>query len=151
MKKGDLLAGLVLVAFGAFVIHQALRLDYLNEYGPGPGFLPRWVGIGLVALASWLSLARVFGHQERRAAAEGAWRKAGRALGTWGGFVGAMALFKSLGFILSFALLTLFLVLVMDRRSPFAAFTVAVGGALGFYLVFVMALGVPLPVGPWGF
>ena len=148
MKNGDLLAGLALIGLGIFITHRALQLDYVNEYGPGPGFLPLWLGIGFLALAASLVVINLL-----RSASPGeeSWSKIGRALAAWGGLIAATALFRTLGFILSFTLLTLFLVFVLDRRSLLAALTVAVGSAFGFYLLFSIALGVSLPVGPWGF
>ncbi|MBI4490157.1 MAG: tripartite tricarboxylate transporter TctB family protein [Deltaproteobacteria bacterium] len=150
MKNGDLLTGLSLLGLGIFIIHQALQLDYINEYGPGPGFLPLWLGIGFLALASSLvvmTLLRFVSHT----AEEGSWSKRGRALATWGGLMVATVLLNRMGFILSFAILTLFLVFVMDRRPLLAALMVAVGSAFGFYLIFSVALGLSLPVSPWGF
>src|SRR5260370_21564997 len=41
------------------------------------------------------------------------WRAAGRGLGTWAAFTAAAALLKPLGFALSFALLTFFVVAVI--------------------------------------
>ena len=45
--KGELLAGAVLAAFGVFVIYEAHSLPYTSESGPGPGFFPLWIGIGI--------------------------------------------------------------------------------------------------------
>ena len=148
VKRDDLIAGLSLIALGVFIILEAIQLDYVNEYGPGPGFLPLWLGIGLLALSvplAVMSISRPSGEES------GLWRETRRALLSWVGLTVAIALLNRLGFILSFTLLTVFLVLVMDRRSPFIALSVAVGSALGFYLIFALALRLPLPVGPWGF
>jgi hypothetical protein len=60
-------------------------------------------------------------------------------------------LLKPLGFLLSFALLTLFVVAVMYGRPLKTALAAAVGNAVGFYLLFVLALDISLPVGPLGF
>jgi putative tricarboxylic transport membrane protein len=46
--KGELLTGAVLAAFGGFVIYEAYALSYTSESGPGPGFFPLWIGIGIV-------------------------------------------------------------------------------------------------------
>lgn len=150
MKRADVLAGLCLIGLGIFIIQQALQLDYINEYGPGPGFLPLWLGIGFLALTSPLVVMTIL-RPMSHAAEEESWEEMGRAAATWGGLMVATALLNRLGFILSFTLFTLFLVLVMDRRPLFTAVTVAVGSAFGFYLIFAVALGVSLPVGPWGF
>jgi len=150
MEKGDVVAATVLAGLGIFIIRQSLQLNYMSEYGPGPGFLPLWLGVGLIALS--LPLVYFAIRTPRKSDLEKAsWRSQVRALAAWFGFMVAIVLLKSLGFILSFTLLTLFLVLAMDRRSPLTALSVAVAGALGFYLIFALSLGVSLPVSPWGF
>jgi hypothetical protein len=63
----------------------------------------------------------------------------------------AILLLPWIGLRLSLALLTLFLVLALERRSPWTAIGVALGLAVGFHLIFVSGLGLSLPVGPWGF
>ena len=55
--KGDLIAGAVLAAFGAYVIWVAAKLPYVSDVGPGHGFFPLWLGIGLVVFAAGLMFA----------------------------------------------------------------------------------------------
>jgi putative tricarboxylic transport membrane protein len=150
--KGELLTGAVLAAFGGFVIYEAHSLPYTSESGPGPGFFPLWIGIGIVVC----SLAMLYDYFFRtdsnsEETAEVAKVELARALGAWVAFVATIVLLPLIGFGLSLGLLTAFLILVLDRRSTWAALGVGVGLALGFHLVFVVALGVSLPVGPWGF
>jgi putative tricarboxylic transport membrane protein len=148
--RGDVVAAILLAAFGLFVIQQALQLDYLSEHGPGPGFIPFWVGLGFVLLAlsliytTWKS-ARALDSRKTSA------RETAKVLATWAGLMVSVALLKIVGFFVSFALLTVFLVYLIDRRSLVTAATVGIGGAVGFYLVFHMALGLSFPRGPWGF
>ena len=150
--KGELLTGAVLAAFGGFVIYEAHSLPYTSESGPGPGFFPLWIGIGIVVC----SLAMLYGYFSRtdRNSEETAMVsrvELARALGAWLAFVATIILLPLIGFGLSLGLLTAFLILVLDRRSPWLAVGVALGLALGFHLVFPVALGVSLPRGPWGF
>jgi hypothetical protein len=56
-----------------------------------------------------------------------------------------------LGFMISFVLLTFFMITYIFRKPPVMAGIVAVTAALGFYLVFPFALSVALPVGVFGF
>jgi len=85
--------------------------------------------------------------------AEGAidWPATRRALSTWAAFALSIALMNWLGFLLSFALLTFYIVAVVFRRSLVAAAVTAVATALGFYLVFPVALSLALPTGLLGF
>ena len=73
------------------------------------------------------------------------------SLAAWAGLVACVALLKPLGFIASFALFTLFLVRFLYGQSFGRALAIAVGGSLGFYLLFDKALNVSLPAGILGF
>lgn len=150
-NRGDVVSGSVLAALGVFIIIESRHWEYLGADGPGPGFFPLWYGIAMVAL----SLLLVGGSVLRPATGESAkginWKEVGHALATWGVFAGCIALLKVLGFLLSFGLFTLFVVAVMYRRPLPTALAVAVGSALGFYLLFPLALNVALPVGILGF
>ncbi len=150
-KSGDVLSGAVLAGLGVYIVLEARGWEYLGPDGPGPGFFPMWYGIAMVVLSLWL----VGGSVLRGTAAEPGkpvnWRETRRALATWAAFAGSIALLKVLGFLLSFALLTLFVVWIMYRRPLATALAVAVSGSAGFYLLFPLALNVSLPTGVLGF
>jgi putative tricarboxylic transport membrane protein len=151
-KSTDLWAGLALAVLGIYIIVQAARWEYLGPDGPGPGFFPLWYGIAMVALSVALVAAGVRARLAR--AAPGApfpWARVGRALLVWLAFAVSVVLFNLLGFAVSFGLLCFFIVAVMYRRPLGVAAVVAFASALGFYLVFPLALGVSLPVGLLGF
>ncbi|MBX9810232.1 MAG: tripartite tricarboxylate transporter TctB family protein [Burkholderiales bacterium] len=150
-SRGDVISGVVLAALGLYIIAEARRWEYLGADGPGPGFFPLWYGVIMVVLA----LLLIGGNLLRRGAGKTArpvdWQGTGRALLMWSAFAVSIALLKVLGFFLSFSLLTLFVVAVMYRRPLRQALVIAAGGALGFYLLFPLALNVSLPVGVLGF
>ncbi len=148
-KSGDLWSGVALAALGLYIIVQARQWEYLGPEGPGAGFFPLWYGVAMLGLSALL----VVSHLRRRFVRGNAidWSKLGRALSTWFALAVSVALFKPLGFVVGFALLTYFIVAVMYRRPLKTAALVAVASAAGFYLVFDRALGVPLPVGVLGF
>jgi putative tricarboxylic transport membrane protein len=146
--KGDIVSGVALAALGAYVVSEARAWNYMSEEGPGPGFFPFWYGIAMIVLSLILVLrASVQPH----AGVPVKWAEVGRALGVWAVFAGCIALLQALGFLMSLAILTLFVVAVMYGRPLKVALAAAAGNALGFYLVFPFALGVSLPVGPLGF
>ncbi|MBI2181945.1 MAG: tripartite tricarboxylate transporter TctB family protein [Deltaproteobacteria bacterium] len=150
-EKKELLSGICLGAFGAYVSIEALNLPYVSEFGPGPGFFPLWIGIGLTLLSLLLILANFFALTPDESRERQSRLSIGRALVGWSGLILAIGLLQWLGFGLSLALLTLFLILVLERRPLWTALSVAIGLALGFHVIFVLALGLSLPSGPWGF
>ena len=105
----------------------------------------------MIALALVLIASSLFEKAQPASPQRVNWREVGRALGTWVALAVSIALLKVLGFLISFALLTLLVVVVMYRRPLVTGLVVSVGTAVGFYLVFPLALNVSLPVGVFGF
>ncbi len=150
LSNGDVISGAVLAALGAYIVLQAHVWNYYSPDGPGPGFFPTWYGLLMVALALLLIVRTLLGTESKKA--ETADRSATvLALATWVAFAAAVALMGFLGFLLSFALFTFFLVAVVFRRSLVTAGATAIGTAVAFHLSFAVALGVELPTGLFGF
>ena len=148
-SSGDLWSGIALALLGAYIVAQAWQWDYSGPEGPGPGFFPVWYGAAILALSVLLVASHL-----RRAPLAGQpldWRRIGRALGVWLALAVCVALFGTLGFVLSLALLTYFIAAVMYKKPAWTAATVAAATAAGFYLVFDVALGLGLPSGVLGF
>jgi len=148
--RGEVVSGVVLAALGAYIIAEARGWEYFGADGPGAGFFPLWYGIAMVVLALLLIGSSLLRHAAGKSGRPADWRGIGRALLVWSAFASSIALLKFLGFFLSFALLTLFIVAVMYRRPLLQALAVAIGGAIGFYLLFPLALNVRLPMGVFG-
>jgi putative tricarboxylic transport membrane protein len=147
LRDGEAISGAALAALGLYIFLQARDWDYYTADGPGPGFFPTWYGVAMVALSLALVASRI-----HKADGTGAnWRTVWRALSTWLAFALAVVLMEPLGFLLAFALLIFFMVTVVFRRSLLAAGLTAVLTALGFYLVFPVALELQLPTGLFGF
>jgi putative tricarboxylic transport membrane protein len=147
-NAGDVASGLVLAVAGAAIVVTARGWEYTGSDGPGAGFFPLWYGIAMVALAA----ALIGSALSRRAAAVALERpRSRRPILTWVAFALAVAALKPLGFVLSYGLLSFFLVRFVHAQSLAKAAAVAIAGAAVFYLIFDVALGVSLPRGPVGF
>src|SRR5260221_2213110 len=133
-KSGDLWSGVALAALGLYIVFQARQWEYLSSDGPGAGFFPLWYGLAILGL----SLLLIVSHFRRRSAHGKAieWTRLGRAISPSFALAVSVALFKPLGFVISFALLTYFIVAVMYRRPLKTAALTAVGRAPGFFLFF---------------
>lgn len=149
--KGNLTAGIALAGFGLYVISVAVRLPYVSDVGPGPGFFPLWLGIGLVLFASTLIFTSITSLRQDPTKETEAWRLMARSLSGWLALMIAIALLGSIGFVASFIILTIFLTVALERRPALLALGVGVGLAVAFHLIFVVALDVSLPKAVWGF
>src|SRR5256885_15190118 len=135
-KSGDLWSGVALAALGVYIIVQAGQWEYLGPDGPGAGFFPLWYGIAILGLALLLIVSQLRRGSDRGKAID--WARLGRALSTWLALAVSVALFKPLGFVISFALLTYFIVSVMYRRPrPTAAIPAGAQGGRVSMLVYV--------------
>jgi putative tricarboxylic transport membrane protein len=149
---GDVWSGAVLGALGVYIVTQARQWDYMSPDGPGPGFFPMWYGMAIIVLSLGMVATRLL--RTNGSGARGArvnWAEVGRGLWGWTAFATAAALLHVLGFSLTYALLSMFVVCVMYGRSLVSGIAVGVLGAAGFHLVFPVALDVALPVGLLGF
>ena len=149
-RDGDVISGGLLAALGLYIVLEARAWTYSGPEGPGPGFFPIWYGILMIGLSLFMVVAKLMTARGDGGDATD-WRAIGRSLSTWLAFALAVALLKPLGFLVSFALLTFFIVAIVFGRSLVTAAVTAVAVMAGFQLTFPVALGVPLPVGLLGF
>lgn len=140
-RSADFWSGLALGGLGAYIIVTASGWEYLGQDGPGPGFFPLWYGILMAALSAMLVVSSVSKKDDRRID----WSGARAAFTTWAVFALMVAALKLVGFVIGFAALTFFIVLVMYRKPLKVAAITALALSAGFYLLFPLALGVKLP------
>lgn len=152
-RAGDFWAGLAFAALGAYIVSEARAWVYLGEEGPGAGFFPMWYGIAMIALSLVLvvgAATRTRGRTPAPAAGNASahpWKGVGRALACWAALAGCIALLKTAGFIVSFALLSWFIVAVLCRKHARIAIGLSIAGAVLFWLVFSWGLDMSLPAG----
>jgi putative tricarboxylic transport membrane protein len=139
--KADFWSGLALAGLGAYIIAQAWGWEYLGQDGPGPGFFPLWYGIAMAGLSLLLVASSLKKNNQELID----WSGAGRAFSAWGALALSVAALKLVGFLVSFAALSFFIVAVMYRRPWWVAAVVGISGAAAFYVVFALALDVKLP------
>ena len=148
LRNGDAISAAVLAALGVYIFMESRNWTYYSEDGPGPAFFPAWYGGAMVALSLVLMVTTIVKQQNAEPLD---WAAIGRAFATWLAFAVCSALMGWLGFLLSFAILTFFMIAVVFRESMMKAGIVAVCAAAGFYVIFPLTLRVPLPTGVFGF
>jgi putative tricarboxylic transport membrane protein len=123
-----------------------------GTFGPGAGFLPFWLGVAMAILSIALLINATRGPVQ---VSEASPFPRGHAivaiLKTAGALAAFILLLETLGFLLSIALLTAFLLRIVERMGWPTTVTVAIANAAGLYVVFQMLLGVSLPKNILGF
>ncbi|SMQ72889.1 Tripartite tricarboxylate transporter TctB family protein [Devosia lucknowensis] len=145
-SRNDLAAGGMFVAFGGFFALQALGYEFGTPFRMGPGFMPVVLGGILVALGIAVA-AKGFGKPDDGEAAPWPWRGIALVLGT---IIFFGATIRGLGFV-PVVLLAAFATALSSRKNNVVqALIISVGLTFLCYLIFVVGLGMLVPlVGPW--
>jgi putative tricarboxylic transport membrane protein len=152
MRRADQITGILMLIFSVAVLEGARRMPPSNTFGPGAGFLPFWLGVAMAILSVILLVNAT--REPAQASASSPFPK-GRAIVAIVETAVALAAFilllETLGFLLAIALLTAFLLRIVERVAWPTTETVAVANSVGLYVVFQILLGVSLPKNILGF
>ena len=123
----------------------ASRLPYKAEYGPGPGFLPLWIGIALIACAivTIIKAIRKFGREKGRFFQP----KTRQVVFVLVTLIVTFLLVPVFGLSLGLALFTGFTMRTAGRHGWILCVLVAVITAAAVRLIFGHVLDIPLPKG----
>ena len=137
-------AVLLLIVSAAFAAGALKYYKWWGHDGPGPAFLPFWLGVVMACLAG-LMLFR------RTDPTPVSWWPQGQAgkrvlvvLGVTAAFI---ALLKVLGMVVGTALFLVVLVRYLGRHRWWVTIAIALAAAAANWLVFVYWLRVPMPEG----
>jgi hypothetical protein len=147
VRKADLAtSALLLVCSLAFSAGALKYYEYWGDGGPGPSFLPFWLGIVMALLAVAMLVKTL-----RKKDAGEAWLPVGKArnrvLGVIGITIVFVALLKVLGMVVASVLYLAVLMRYLERNSWPLTAGVSLGAAAVNYLVFAYWLKVPFPEG----
>lgn len=151
MRRADCITGAALLALAVAFSAGALKnYAYWGENGPGPAFLPFWLGVVMALLAAALLVGALRSNDPGQA-----WLPRGDGLKRLALVLGAttalVALLDVLGMILATVLFLVGLMRWLDRHPWPLTLSVAMAMAGFNFLVFTYWLRVPLPVGVLGF
>lgn len=142
----------VLLAFGAFVIHESLDHKYYgSDFGPGPGFFSFWLGI-LLMILSLVQIVMTWRRPAETLPAGFIPNREGikRMLSILGALVVSLYLMNTLGFSLTMMGFCIFLLRRLGRQSWWLTLILAIAAGFGTTYVFGL-LQVMLPKGFLGF
>ena len=152
MRSSNGIAAISFLLIGAFFALYARTVEIGAFTEPGPGFLPFWAGLTLVAM-SILLLLRVYA--TKAGAAKSAffpqpdsWK---RVLATFLSLIAYNLFLTTLGFTLVTFLLLTFLVKFIFPQTWKRTLLVAALGSIFARLLFINFLETQLPRGPLGF
>ena len=147
MRSADRVTAALLLAFAvAFSVGALKQYQWWGSGGPGPAFMPFWLGL-VMALLALVLLLRSLKEQNPGAA----WLPRGEGLRDMlvvlAATVAFIALLKVTGMIIGTALYLAFLVRYLGKHRWWVTLAVALAAAGFNWLVFVHWLRVPMPEG----
>jgi putative tricarboxylic transport membrane protein len=151
VRSADRIAGAALLALAVAFSAGALKYyAYWGENGPGPAFLPFWLGLVMALLAAMLLVGAL------RSSDPGPdWLPRGDGLRrialVLGATVAFVALLDVIGMTIGTVLFLVILLRYLDRQPWKLTIGIALVVAALNFLVFARWLHVPLPVSPLGF
>jgi putative tricarboxylic transport membrane protein len=153
MKKADMMTGIFLLVLSGFVMWEALQMPPSATFGPGSGFLPFWLGVVLVVLATILIVSakrRQAADKDEKAVFPG--KQALLAITVvLCGLAGYILLIDVLGYLVDTFLFIVFLVKVVEREKWPLTIKVALATTAGLYITFQVLLKITLPSNMFGF
>lgn len=147
MRSADRVTAALLLAFAvAFSVGALKQYQWWGSGGPGPAFMPFWLGLVMAVLAL-IMLVRSIKQQHPGPT----WLPRGEGLRDMlvvlAATIAFVALLKVTGMIIGTALYLAFLVRYLGRHRWWVTFAIALAAAGFNWLVFVHWLRVPMPEG----
>jgi hypothetical protein len=148
MRYANIIGGVAVLLLGLGTVLAAWRtLPYTGEFGPGPGFVPLWLGVVLMVCAVPVILgdlrARPTGEKWLRPET----RQCVKVLVL---IVTVFLLLPVLGFPVGLALITGAGMRLMGKHAWVACVLTAIGTAICIHYLFGQWLSIPLPKGMIG-
>ncbi len=144
MRLADLIGGVFVLILGFAVIFFSSQLTYYSEFGPGPGFLPLWVGIVISACGIYVVIDLL-----RKQGKTGEFFKPRTRLGLeiLIAIIITFLLLPLVGFAIGLALFIGVTMRVMGKHRWALCGLTAIVTAIGIHFIFISWLTIPLPQG----
>jgi putative tricarboxylic transport membrane protein len=146
-RLADRVSAILWVLVGIVAISQSLKIDLMAEFGPGPGFLPFWLGVGIILLGVTLLAQTLFRRREEETLPLPRRPAVRQMFLVMMGVFGFAFLVERVGFVICVGLLLLFLLVLVERRLWKQSLLIAGVGALLFWAIFELGLQLRLPPG----
>jgi len=148
MRLANVIGGVAVLLLGIATAAAAwLTLPYNDEFGPGPGFVPFWLGLTLAACA----IPVIVTDLRKAERSEKLFRPETRqCLQVLGMIVAVFLLLPILGFSVGLALITGGGMRLMGKHGWAACAVTVIGTAVSIHYLFGQWLTIPLPKGMIG-
>ncbi|MBS5520486.1 tripartite tricarboxylate transporter TctB family protein [Acidaminococcus intestini] len=149
VRRNNIIISIIFILIGGFLYYEASFIKILMDKDLGSGFFPKVIGISMVIMALLNFCITLLDKRQKK--------QENRSQDDWKSFILTIlcmiiyvAIFDSLGFILSTILYLFSQIIVLSKKEnrnlPLFA-GIAVLTAFAVYGIFVYLIGMPLPMG----
>ena len=149
VRRNNIIISIIFILIGGFLYYEASFIKILIDKDIGSGFFPKVIGISMVIMALLNFCITLLDKRQKK--------QENRSQDDWKSFILTIlcmiiyvAIFDSLGFILSTILYLFSQIIVLSKKEnrnlPLFA-GIAVLTAFAVYGIFVYLIGMPLPMG----
>lgn len=150
MHRADRIIGLLFLCFGAYLVISSREFAYWQDFGPGTGYFPFWLGVMLIILSVILLVQVFFSHKTKKEKGFGFDKGSMYPCAALIGMFVCFLLMEHLGFILPVVLFVLVFMEILEPKKWMLHAGVAVSTGLILYFVFSYWMGIPFPTGVLG-
>jgi len=150
MHRADRFIGMLFLIFGSYLVFRSREFPYWQDFGPGPGYFPFWLGIIMIALSAYLLVRVFFFTAEKKEKTLGSQRGILYPLAALLVMLVCFFLMRYLGFVIPVLLFLLVLMEFLERGKRMVHFGVMILTGFILYYVFAYWMGIPFPTGIFG-
>ena len=150
-KRDNIISSAVLICLSVFMIIEALEMDIMMEYAPGPGLFPMIVGVIMFCLSLSLLIENLISKKTDKPSAFSNRTGIMSSMKLFVGLIVFALLIRPAGYIIAIFLLLLYITLVVEKMRPKTSLIASVVVTAGIVLIFQVALQLRLPKGILGF
>ncbi len=143
----DQIFALLWLVVGVVVIQQSQELEYMAEYGPGPGFLPFWLGVGFILFGLALLVKATASGKKDEIMEIPTRRAVYQLLLVLATILGLAMLAETIGFIIYIGLMFYFLLAFVEHQGWKFSLIMGLSSAVVFWVIFELGLELRLPLG----
>jgi putative tricarboxylic transport membrane protein len=149
MWRAELIGAWAVLLLGLFIVVFSIPLKYYTDLGPGAGFLPFWIGVGVI-VGGIIEVIKVFRMKQRTEM--GTFLQPRSKLGFQMLILIFITflLFPLMGFSVALALCTAAAMRIIGKHKIMTCGITAVISAIFIHIVFANWLDIPLPMGMIG-
>jgi putative tricarboxylic transport membrane protein len=150
MWRAECIGAWAVFLLGLFIIVFSIPLQYYTDLGPGAGFLPILLGIG-IAIGGIIEIVKVFKVKNRTEAGVFLQPRSKLGFQMLGLIIVGFLLIPVVGISVALSLCTAAAMKVIGKHKILTCVLTCVGSAIFIHFVFGQWLDIPLPTGLIGF